>query len=74
MAMSHANSITTGTTAMMVSCQADNTVFGYIGLPFFRISQPVAHRNDPFDVPGLGHDVASPGRAFRVALEGDDAA
>ena len=32
MAMSHANSSTTGTTAMMVSCQTDNTVFGYIGV------------------------------------------
>src|SRR5271166_6818827 len=73
MAMSHANNSTTGTTAMMVSCQTDSTEFGYIGLPFFRIGQPVAHRNDSLDVPGFGHDVASPGRAFRVALEGHDA-
>src|SRR5271165_2057409 len=73
MAMSHANNSTTGTTAMMVSCQTDSAMFGYIGLPFFRIGQPVTHRHDPLDVPGFGHDVASPDRAFRVALERDDA-
>src|SRR5271167_3841893 len=73
MAISHANNSTTGTTAMMVSCQTDSTEFGYIGLPFFRIGQPVTHRHDPLDVPGSGHDVPSGGRGFRVALEGDDA-
>ena len=48
-------------------------MFGYIGLPFFWIGQPVTHRYDALDMPGFGHDVASPGRGFRIALEGDDA-
>ena len=79
MAMSHANSVTTGMMAMMVSCQAESAVFGYIGLlsfwvgRAFRIGQPVTYRYDALDVPGFGHDVAPFRRGFRVAFEEDNA-
>ena len=39
MAMSHAASVTTTTTAMLVSCQAESAEFGYIGLLSFWVSQ-----------------------------------
>src|SRR5439155_23172170 len=57
MALSHAASAATGTTAMTASCHADRAEFGFMGLHSLRVGEAVAHRYDPFDSPNLGQEL-----------------